>query len=89
MRDGRTGSEKSFEAALCSASGVSPTKSEWLIAAEAAQYLKVKPRSLLLWGAPRQSPGICPQWHKATRVAVSETRNLGGDVRSGDRLNLV
>jgi len=26
-----------------------PTKSEWLKASEAAAYLKVKPRSLLLW----------------------------------------
>lgn len=26
-----------------------PTQHEWLTAAEAARYLKVKPRSLLLW----------------------------------------
>jgi excisionase family DNA binding protein len=33
---------------LCNQSGASPP-AEWLTAAEAAQYLKVKVRTLLLW----------------------------------------
>lgn len=31
-----------------------PSSSEWLTGAEAAQYLKVKPRSLLLWVRQRR-----------------------------------
>ena len=30
---------------------------EWLTAAEAAQYLKVKPRTLLQWARERKIPG--------------------------------
>ena len=56
MQDQRAGSAPYFEplldddqAAMCSAPGVFPAKFEWLTTTEAAHYLKVKPRSLLLW----------------------------------------
>ena len=49
MQDQRAGSAPFSVAAPGSASSVSAAKSEWLTATEAAQYLKVKPRSLLLW----------------------------------------
>lgn len=58
MQDRRTGSEKNIEAATGSASSVFPAKSDWLTAKEAAQYLKVKPRSLLLWVREGKVPGF-------------------------------
>jgi excisionase family DNA binding protein len=35
----------------------STMESEWLTATEAAQYLKVKPRTLLQWARNRKIPG--------------------------------
>jgi excisionase family DNA binding protein len=49
MHENKMGSAPFSVAAPGSASSVFPAKSEWLTATEAAQYLKVKPRSLLLW----------------------------------------
>jgi hypothetical protein len=59
MHENKMGSAPFSVAAPGSASSVFPAKSEWLTATEAAQYLKVKPRSLLLWvreGESRHTP---------------------------------
>jgi excisionase family DNA binding protein len=58
MHEDKMGSAPFSAAAPGSASSVFPAKSEWLTATEAAEYLKVKPRSLLLWVREGKVPGF-------------------------------
>jgi excisionase family DNA binding protein len=45
-----------FGCGEASGNGVSTVETVWLTANEAAQYLKVKPRTLLLWARQRKIP---------------------------------
>jgi excisionase family DNA binding protein len=50
-------------------------ETEWLTANEAAQYLKVKPRTLLQWVRERKIPAHRLSGVQAVCMAVSESMN--------------
>jgi hypothetical protein len=49
-----------------------PPQSDWLTASEAAAYLKVKPRSLLLWVHQGKLQAYALLWHEAASMEVPQ-----------------